>query len=98
MLEVPVCSLSGPPRNLEVLGVSGSALQVTWEEPDVLPQYYIVMCLDPYLDAVTEETLAVLEGLPQPCTSYEVVVCSVYEDMSTYSAHSSGYTSLGGES
>lgn len=75
---------------------SESSVKITWDAPPAAPEGYDVICLDPFLEEFTTETSAVIEGLPEPCTTYDFTVRAVYAEPPSYSTPASGDTG-GGE-
>ncbi|XP_069158623.1 receptor-type tyrosine-protein phosphatase H isoform X1 [Procambarus clarkii] len=71
----------GPPRNLTATPVGYSALYVSWEPPDVEPQYYAIIAdnLFDRKDVNTSNTFVLLENLTCCCT-YTIYAGSVYGD------------------
>ncbi|XP_071532406.1 phosphatidylinositol phosphatase PTPRQ-like [Panulirus ornatus] len=73
----------GPPTDVAVTTVSGTALNVSWEEPVEKPQYYTVEVTAESINEISYDTYYLLENL-KPCTTYWVIVTSSYGDTVQY--------------
>ncbi|KAK3858986.1 hypothetical protein Pcinc_034857 [Petrolisthes cinctipes] len=81
----------GPPQNLSALALSSTKLNVTWSPPHNLPLYYLVRVQSPYINEISYTTFYVLNGLTS-CTTYQVFVSSVYNNIEQETASTDGTT------
>ncbi|XP_042230752.1 collagen alpha-1(XII) chain-like isoform X1 [Homarus americanus] len=81
----------GPPLNVIVEAVSGTALNMSWDPPDEEPQYYEVTDVRDSFNELAYTTYCLIDEL-QPCTTYFYTVTSDYGSIQYSSPPTSGTT------
>ncbi|KAG7164081.1 Receptor-type tyrosine-protein phosphatase S-like, partial [Homarus americanus] len=85
----------GPPLNVIVEAVSGTALNMSWDPPDEEPQYYEVTDVRDSFNELAYTTYCLIDEL-QPCTTYFYTVTSDYGSIQYSSPPTSGTTLASG--